>query len=245
MWWPLILVGGPFFWLLFAGWVIWLLCLLDAIDSYDYYDRYGYAGARATGVTVLFVALLVIFGNGLTTILPWIGQHWLLILATYLPAGVLTALVKWYFFCHDDKEDFEKAVCAFKREHRLPSPDLPIVVEPSDRVALMEYLLGGRFSSSRWVVKSGPATAPVYTAVWPTWQKNKARITTWMSWWWVVAPWSVLHDFIHRLFQRIMHVMGGWLIAMSNWIHGDVAVNFDVTPVTPPAPAHPDADETT
>jgi hypothetical protein len=227
---PLILVGAPLFWLLTVGWIVWLLAILDVVDTNDYDDCW--SGTKAVLVTGLFVGILCFLGNG-STILPWLAAHWLPAAATYIPAGIITAFVKWFFFCHTDKEALEKVICDWKRQQGLPNPELP-VIPSANRKAFLQWLSAQRYSMSHWVDKETDKDGKItYSLVLPSWTKNKSRIAVWMTWWWVVAPWSLVHDFMHHLFRRIMQLFGGWFNAIATWIYSDISSNF-VVPADPP-----------
>lgn len=225
MWWPIILIGGPWFWLMTVGWIVWLLVVLDCIDDYDYYDR-KWPGTWATVLTFSFVGVVCVFGSGLTTALSWVAAYWVWILALYLPGAILTALTKWYYFCHDCKEDLEERICSWKRTQGLADPDKPTL--PADlRMRFLKWLYDGAGYPRRWVRKidTTQSQPEQYELILPTWQQHKARICTWMTWWWIVAPWSFVHDFVHRLFGHIMKLVGGWFNKIAIWVFGDLA-NF-------------------
>jgi hypothetical protein len=183
---------------------------------------------------LVFPLVLLFFGNGLA-LLPLIGQYWLWILLLYIPAGIITAFGKWYFFCRDCRDAFDKAVCGFKAEKNLAAPDVPSFDDLSQWLSWMKWMYDEHYGSNRWIDETTDAAGAVtYSIRLPVWTRNKGRICTWMMYWWIVAPWSFLSDFVHRLFKRIMQMFGGWFNKMAAWVFGNVPSPI-VVPPTPPA----------
>jgi hypothetical protein len=173
-------------------------------------------------------------GDGLS-IIPWLLHNWILIVAVYIPAGVLTAAFRWLWFCYDNKCKLEEQICSFKARTGLANPDTPMVPNQS-RAALLAWLYTQ--NGDRWVRRSGVYRTD-YVFELPTWRQHKARILTWMCWWWIVGPWSLLHDVVHRAFRGWLRIVGDVFDVIARRIYGDVKNNFvDSAPVAPT----PDAD---
>ena len=142
MFWPLIILGGPIFWVLFVVWIVILVGILDAVNDVARPGRYG---TSATVATIAFVAILCFFGNGLSLI-PWLLHWWLPIVAAYVPAGLITAVFRWLFFCYDDRCKLEERICEYKHRNQLLNPNSPTVLA-ADRDGLLAWLNSNRCSA--------------------------------------------------------------------------------------------------
>jgi hypothetical protein len=239
--WPWVMffvLGGPWFWVLFSVWLFVMVGILDALDYYDYYDKHYHRGRYAVGTFVLFLLLLLTCGNGLSVVqwvrtnpmlfLQWAG----IFLVSYIPAGLLVAFIKWWYWNKDDDEEFRDVRDAWLRDHGLALIDGS--VPPAVRKDFLKYLVNNHY---RWARHENTYDRDSkIVPYWPTWRDNKARIGSWMTWWWIVGPWSLIDDVVRNLFKRIMQMFGGWFDRISNAIHGHMKDNFDLP--ESPEPAH-------
>jgi hypothetical protein len=229
MWWPLIILGGPIFWLLFAVYVGLLCWALDS--SGDIREGDDWHGLRASALTVLLGLVLVVFSD-IMAAGSWATTQWLPIVLLYVPAGVLTGFVKWYFFCHDCKDEFDRGVCEFKRQKQLGSPNVAILT-PEEWAVCLPWM-STDYIWNRWVeLARAPDGTLTYSIALPRWSNNKGRIGTWMTWWWIVAPWSFVRDFVRRIFRRITELFGRAFNAVATWIWGTLPDPVVVPPKDP------------
>lgn len=225
MWWALFVLGGPFFWLLAVAWVGLLCWILDAGSRVD--EDSDWMGSQAVLLTVIFALVMTLFCD-ISALGTWLASHWIACVLSYIPAGVLTAFVKWYFYCHNCKDHFDRGVRAFKSAKKLPDPDVAILTT-EQWAECLPWLYNSNYYG-RWVNYTNDKGTETYSIELPRWATNKSRIATWMAWWWIVLPWSFISDFVHRLFNRLIEVFGKLFNRMAAWIWGTLPAPVVVPP---------------
>jgi hypothetical protein len=196
----LFVIGTFWFWALLAFEVI----LLFAFVEYE-------NGVGATISLVIFACCLqwlgdvdllgFVFGNPLQLFIC---------VASYFLIGAIWGTVKWWIFCRDRLEEYREL-----KEEFLISKGLPAgtKVMPQEHKAAWKEKLE-RFTDYG---RGGGTLAEA-----PRVKKNKSRIMRWMSFWPVSMIWSIINDFVKRIFKSIYYKIAGYLQHIADNMFGGI-----------------------
>lgn len=194
----LLVVGSLLFWVVLAAEILLIFVLTE--------KEYGGYATLSLGVFLVGLHFLFKFD-----VLGFIGDHFTAILigsVLYFIIGCVWATAKWWLYCKDRYNEYESHKIDWLKEKGVTNTKE--VPDPL-KAAWKEYLkksAPGRYSS----------TAAAWAEV-PSVRVNKARIMRWMSWWITSMLWSVIDDFVRRIFRAAYHWLADYLQGISNRIY--------------------------
>lgn len=182
-------IGSVAFWLLLVATsiaIIWSLNDLDDayVRNYDPINPNRIGGGGFATFAICFFGVLVIFSNwgNLPTDLHWV--YVLLAAVACLIAGMATSHWKWHTYRQDITEKFTEEKAQFYLNHNLP----PGAAIPMSMKSNWDRNLG------RFTIK-------------PEEYRFVKLKTVWAMYWPWVLLWSLLHDFVTRLYQTLVMAM--------------------------------------
>lgn len=196
----LFVLGSFWFWLLVVAEIALLFMFLE-------YEN----GFGATASVLVFGALLQLCGD--VNITGYIASHpyqVAMYVLGYFVVGALWGTAKWWLYVKDRLEEYEEVKTDWLRGKG----------ETNTRV-IPEALKGEwkTYLQNSYQYRS-LATAPVV-------KDNKARVLRWMTFWWVSMVWSLINDFVKRIFKAIYHRMVDTLQAISDRIYAGVRSDLE------------------
>ena len=187
---------------IFSWWFLLSVAFFGAILLCEAKETFG----GLTLALILYLLGLQFFGG--VDIFNFVKSNTLdfsLWVVAYLVAGTAWSVGKWTLFVFDRKEQFLKLKDDFYGQNNL-------IIGTNIPANLKEKWV-------RWL--SGSGDFP------PKASKNKYRITRWMLYWPASLLWTMLNDFLHRVFNAIYNLISNFLQAISNKIFANTQVKFD------------------
>lgn len=192
----LFVFGSIWFWALVAVEIIILFCCVEWEN-----------GIGATISVAVFMTILYFMG-GMDFITYIKDNPWNIVIgaASYIVLGIMWGIVKWYLFVKDQLDDYEELKVKWLEEHhRITNTK---VVPANLREEWKSYLSRGQFRA--WNDKRPPITG-----VAPDPKKHADKIIRWMTFWVISLIWSIVNDFVKRIFKEIYKRIAGALYTMS------------------------------
>lgn len=187
----LFVVGTFWFWALIIAEIILLFVFIENENGFG-----------ATAAVLIGAAVLQWCGNvdfiGYIASHPW---HILAGTAAYFVLGACWGTAKWWIYCRDRLEDYNE----WKREWLRGRDVTGLTVPDGLKEDFSKALTKENFS--RYTGKLG--VAPIASA-------EKARILRWMTFWWVSMIWSLINDFVRRMFRAIYYRIASALQTISD-----------------------------
>lgn len=188
----------------------WALLVLEVIILFAFVEYEN--GVGATISLIIFACCLqwlgdvdllgFVFGNPLQLFIC---------VASYFFIGAIWGTIKWWIFCRDRLEEYHEL-----KEEFLISKGLPAgtkVMPQEHKVEWKRKLENYRGYAFRNVGNLSEA---------PRVKRNKIRIVRWMSFWPVSMIWSIINDFVKRIFKSIYYEISSYLQHISDNMFGDV-----------------------
>lgn len=203
MWLEIFMIaGGANFW-------FWTLMILEGgwLCGSTHYEN-----GWSAGLSLFLVAgALTLFGD--FNAFSWVFANPLLCLGffgAYLAVGVVWSFIKWGIFCNDIKDGY----CAVKREffkkNNIAGPSRKEPIPDNFQDKWIDTIRDHSWHEEQhWTVNSIEDIIPAVS-------RYKATILFWMAYWPVSLLWSLLHDFIERLFNRIYLLLSGAFQSLAN-----------------------------
>jgi hypothetical protein len=126
-----------------------------------------------------------------------VAQNWVACLewfGVYLVAGVAWSFAKWYFFVLNKKRAYTEILARFLAENKLQNLNDPASLKKFNNV---------------WALKSLGKIPPQAN-------ENKSEIIGWISYWPWSAVWTLLDDFVTKIFQEIYARLAGTFQKISD-----------------------------
>jgi hypothetical protein len=215
--WDLLIFGGVWFWITFAGFGVWFLaaCWRERV-------------VQSTSAIIIFFLLLTFFGN--FNLFRWIYDNPIITLeyvGIYIVAGILWAIMKWYLFNTKIRSVFLEIRDEFKRKRNLPSGPIPEELrkewaefatersrwEPVKRY--YEYDLPGSYA-----ITSAKSFVPQA-------RKYKDTIIFWMAYWPLSFVFFFLSDFLERLWYRIYEAVASIFTRITDSVFRKMPEDFN------------------
>lgn len=191
----------------FGTFWFWVLLLAELFLLFVFVEYEN--GLGATISLLIFAALLQWCGN--VDILGYASSNPLklmLVILSYFVLGTIWGVVKWWVWCRERRERYDELKAEFCKNEGIDSLQIPL-----------DYR--GKFK--RWIEgnrKYGDTTPYLYEI--PHVRDNKARITRWMSFWFVSMIWTFLDDVIKKIFQNIYRAISGYLQRIADAVFAGV-----------------------
>lgn len=190
----LFLMGTLAFWLLLLSEVV-LLFIFTAYEN----------GLAATISLVAYVAIMQFFGG--VDVLGYVLHNPLPVVAgvlSYFVIGTAWGVFKWWLFVRDRLEEYEDMKAEFlKKNGRTDTKTVPDDMKQAWRNRLHE----------NW---NGDLSKP------PVARENKSRILNWMAFWVPSMMYSLLNDFVRRVFRAIYLWISAELQKISDSVYSGV-----------------------
>jgi hypothetical protein len=190
----LFVVGTFWFW----AFVILELVLLFAFIEYE-------NGVGATVSLIIFACCLQWLGD--VNLIGFVVANplkLLAVVAAYFVLGGAWGAVKWWILIGDRLHEYKELKEEFLVARGLPAGTK---VVPAERKAEWKEKLEHHRDYSR----GGGLLSDA-----PRVRSNKGRILRWMTFWPVSLIWSIINDFVKRIFRSIYHRIAGVLQRMSD-----------------------------
>ena len=199
----LFLVGTFWFWML----VVAELLLLFTFVEYE-------NGFGATVSVLIFGAILQSMGGvDITGFMVGNPFKVLALVVGYFALGALWGVVKWWIFCADRLREYEEFKTSFlKARGHANAKTVPEELRRAFKDAL---------ASNKWHSKGDLSVAPSA-------KEHKAKILRWMTFWWVSLIWSLINDFVKRLFREIYNRIAAFLQHISDSMFNKAGVEADL-----------------
>lgn len=199
----LFVVGTFWFWALVVAVTILLFIFIENEN-----------GVGATVSLVIFGCCLQFFGNvdflGYFWNHPW---HIAIIVGVYFLFGGIWGSVKWWIFCRDRLEEYEETKKEFLRSKGLENTKK---VPPEHRAEWKRRL--EQNTSYRGRTLADP----------PRVRDNKGRILRTMTFWPISLIWSMINDFVKRVFKEIYRKIAGYLQRIADNMFRGVQDDLDI-----------------
>lgn len=214
-------LGSFWFWGLMG--LTFLLLLIEVAN-----EQWGFAALTM----IATVVTLQLFGD--VSVLAWIKDNPVQFasgLVGYLGVGVVWAFIKWYLHVASKREEYDDLKRTFMKEQGLVATLIPEDkrVEWARFVCKNKQAYYTHTNSDKTCLKTAKElTAP------PSAREHKSRIMSWMAYWPWSALWSLLDDFLRKLYERIYRVIVGTLQRIAEFAFRGVENDFDVD--VPPTP---------
>lgn len=192
----LFLIGTFWFWALIVAEIILLFVFIENEN-----------GIGATISVIIFGCCLQFLGD--VDIIGFVMKnplHLLAIVASYFVLGAIWGTVKWWIYCRDRLEEYEET-----KEEFLKSKGLPA----GTKVVPDEYKL----EWTRRIKQHGRYHDVSQT---PRVRDNKGTILRWMSFWPISFIWSLINDFVKRVFKTIYQKIAGFLQRIADNMFGRI-----------------------
>jgi hypothetical protein len=199
----LFVIGTFWFWALIIAEIILLFVFIENEN-----------GIGATVSLIIFGCLLQFCGN--VDLIGFVMSNPLSILAVvgaYFALGAFWGAVKWWIFCRDRKEEYDDAKAEFLAAKGHPGAK---VVPVELRAEWKELLEGRAYSRGRTLADT------------PRVRDNKARVMRWMTFWPVSLIWSLINDFVKRVFRTIYQKIAGILQQIADNVFGSVKDDLEI-----------------
>lgn len=196
----LFVVGTFWFWALLIAEIILLFVFVEFEN-----------GVGATISLLIFGAALQWCGN--VDIISFIAQNPLKVLAilgAYAILGSLWGVVKWWVYCRDKLEEYNDVKADFLQSHGCNDTTMVPESLRSQWASFVRSLSDRQFGKP------------------PRAADNKSRIIRWMSFWVISLIWTVLDDFVKRVFKVIYYKIAGFLQRISDRMFADVSKDFEI-----------------
>lgn len=206
----LFVVGTFWFWMLLAAEIALLFMFVE-------YEN----GFGATVSVLVFGAALQLMGG--VDILGFLYAHPIKVVAlvaAYFALGAIWGVVKWWIFCSDKLREYEE----FKSEFLKDNGHAGAKVVPEDLRAKFKRCL---VDHAPW---KGGCRRDLSQA--PLVKEHKARVLRWMTFWWVSLIWSLINDFVKRLFREIYNRIAAFLQHISDAMFNKAGVDADLAEPT-------------
>lgn len=147
----------------------------------------------------------------------------------YLLLGVVWGFAKWFFHVRDIREKFlemKTGHTANLNELRSKLGTISSGVSSTGRPytngekEYAQHDLDRAIRSFEGDVKSKLGAIP------PSARENKAKITSWIGYWPISLLWTLLDDFLDKLFKRIFELFSGLFQRISNHIFKDIKLEI-------------------
>ena len=200
----LFVVGTFWFWILVALEIALLFMFVE------YENGYGASfSILAFAAALQFLGKVDIIGFMYTNPMK-VG----LLALSYFAVGAIWGVVKWWIFCCDRLREYEEFKTEFLKENNCAGAK---VVPENLRVSFKEALAKHAWNRGRDLSKA------------PSAKENKAKIVRWMTFWWVSLVWSLINDFVKRLFQEIYNRISGFMQHISDAMFNKAGVEADLS----------------
>lgn len=155
----------------------------------------------------------------------------LAVVAGYFAAGTAWAVAKWWFYVGRCREQYDELKARFLERKGVAGPAIPDALKKEWKEHLSQDYefgrrVGRRFSSDSVIPKAG---------------EHKGRITTWMCYWPWSMVWTLLSDWVKRLWNQIYLQIKGLLQSIANRQFRGVEDDLAEPPAPPPASPEPAA----
>lgn len=193
MWWELIILGSPIFWVVVA---IESLVLFATIKKEE-----GWPAFISLG---LFAGVLCLFGD--FNVFRWVWDNWLLTLelaGAYVLAGIIWSLLKWKILCWKVKVIYQKTVTEFLKGHESIPKYKPTATTDRAFEDWKHALSMAKWPDYDTWGRSFHSLADII----PQAHKNKSRILFWMGYWPISIFWFIFNDVIDKLFQNLYNML--------------------------------------
>lgn len=212
----LFVIGTFWFWLLIATEIILLFAFIENEN-----------GIGATVSVFVFAALLQWFGN--VDIISYVRANPMFIvscLGAYFALGAVWGIIKWWIFCRDRLEDYEEARAKFLKERGQPAGTKVVPVE-----LRAEWKEAVENSGKYGYGYSGYKVSTKISADPPQVREYKSQIMRWMTFWVISMIWSLINDFVKRVFRSIYLKLATFLQSISDKMWRNVKGDFEVNSV--------------
>ena len=212
----LFVIGTFWFWLLIATEIILLFAFIENEN-----------GIGATVSVFVFAALLQWFGN--VDIISYLRANPMFIvscLGDHFAPGAVWCIIKWRIFCRDRLEDYEEARAKFLKERGQPAGTKVVPVE-----LRAEWKEAVENSGKYGYGYSGYKVSTKISADPPQVREYKSQIMRWMTFWVISMIWSLINDFVKRVFRSIYLKLATFLQSISDKMWRNVKGDFEVNSV--------------
>lgn len=200
----LFVFGSIWFWGLLALEILLLFLFVE-------YEN----GVGATISLAVFGALLYFCGQ--IDFIGYVQSHPLHVLGMvglYFLFGTLWGVAKWYMFCRDRLEEYEDIKAAWlESKGRKGLKSIPDDLKTPWKEHLDRNYGYGR---SREMANA------------PSVRDHKARIMRWMAFWVISMIWSLINDFVKRVFRAIYYRVSAFMQRVSDRIWSSTKDDFHV-----------------
>ncbi len=194
------------FWILVIAEII---CLIGCMAK----DR----GSWAT-VSLVVTAVILNWLSGIP-IIQWVGGHFWLALAYaagYLVAGTVWSVIKWYSYVSDQRERYDEMKADFLKGRGIKENVVPLEIRGD-----WERTLGNGN-----LARSGCHRSRCQCVGRPLARSHKQDIVRWMSYWPFSLLWTVLFNWVVKVFNSIYQHIQTWLQNISDYKFKDTNADF-------------------
>lgn len=181
----------------------------------------------AATISIFIFAMLVHFFTNINVIV-FLKTHWhvgLELSVIYAAIGVGWSLAKWYFYVRDKKTQYIALVEKLKKDE----------IENQRRHEEQEQFLkqrslerGQKYTPSEAHKLDFPREIENRLGeIPPLARRHKGEIVSWISYWPISVVWTLLDDFMKKLFNEIYNLFAGVFQRISNSQFKDIQPNGD------------------
>jgi hypothetical protein len=194
----LLVAGGIVFWLVLLAEIVLLFFLVENEH-----------GIWATISLVSFIAALHFLFK--IDVLAFVTNHFLAILVSagiYFIIGSIWCMGKWWLYCKDQHNLYETNKIEWLKGKGIVNTK---VIPENLKQTWTD------FTRSRWNET---------WAIVPSVKENKSRILRWMSFWPTSIIWSLIDDFVRRIFNMIYYAIADYLQSIADKIYANTKDDF-------------------
>lgn len=141
----------------------------------------------------------------------------LIAFGVYLVIGIIWAFFKWYLVIEESNTSLKVVLYNFRQTKEYTGPKNSENADYSGCMKdLFEYLEDNISSVYSHWFDSKTTIQDVALKLAPQASDNKARITGWIAYFPISMMWTLLHDAVRKLFNRIYKAISGSFQTMSN-----------------------------
>lgn len=204
-WNELFMYGTVWFW----GLVVLELILLCLFVEYEH-------GIGATISLAVFATILYFLGQ--VDFITYIKDHPFHImgmLGLFFFIGTMWGIGKWWMFVRDRLEEYEE----YKVEWLEKKGRKGLKIVPDDLKAEWKRELDGQYRGYNDKRHKITGTAPSV-------RDYKAKIMRWMAFWPISMIWSVINDFVKRVFKAIYYQISASMQRISDHLYKSTTADF-------------------
>lgn len=221
-WFILFVLFSPLWWGLL---VISSAAIIWSLENKEYGG-----GGWATTFLIATILALSFFGKPTLPAMLIANPIWVIgsIIVAYLAGGAFYSIIKWYFFCNRQLEDYEKVKLNWLQKRGVSGIEIPESLKAEYKKYIIDY-------HSSWVLKSyvdgpnGTRKENYQINVRPRPWNHASQILLWMVYWPWSLIWSLLDDIVRGIFIRIRRALTNMMDNISKMVFKNVDSDFSST----------------